>query len=101
MKYTCDQCIKVYCVPCKTEYHEGISCQEHQKLMVKRRDEELLKENLGLLPIKQCPKCTVLIERIAGCNAMKCTQCGIAFCWLCYATDPVDGKFNFTIFYYI
>ena len=71
--------------------------------MAKRRDEEVLKENLGLLPIKRCPnpKCSVLIEKIAGCSAIKCTQCEIAFCWLCNMTDTVDGKFNNIIFCYI
>jgi len=69
--------------------------------MDKRRDEQLLKENLGLLPFKKCPKCSVVIEKFAGCNAVKCTQCGIAFCWLCCTTDPVDGKFYFIVFCYV
>lgn len=97
-KYTCDQCVKDYCIPCQTEYHDGISCEEHQKLLNKKRDEDLLTENLGLLPIRKCPKCRVLIEKIAGCNAMKCTQCTVAFCWLCDMMDPNDGKFNMTMF---
>ncbi len=69
--------------------------------MDKQRDEQLLKENLGLLPFKKCPKCSVVIEKFAGCNAVKCTQCGIAFCWLCCTTDPVDGKFYFIVFCYV
>ena len=32
---------------------------------------------------KQCPKCKVLIEKIDGCNQMKCLNCGFNFCWLC------------------
>jgi hypothetical protein len=64
--------------------------------MAKKRDEDLLRQNLGLLPFKTCPKCNVLIEKYAGCNAVKCTQCNIAFCWRCNVTDPVDGKFDFT-----
>ncbi len=98
MKYTCDQCVKDYCIPCRTESHDGISCKDNRELIAKQRDEELLKENVGLLPIKKCPKCTALIEKIAGCNAIKCTQCQIAFCWLCNMTDPNDGKFYFIIF---
>lgn len=66
--------------------------------MAKQRDEELLTHNLGLLPYNKCPKCSVLIEKYAGCNAIKCTQCGIAFCWLCNATDPVDSKFDTSFF---
>lgn len=69
--------------------------------MAKQRDEQLLKENLGLLPFKKCPNlnCNILIEKYAGCNAVKCTQCSIAFCWLCNATDPNDGKLNFIRLY--
>ena len=32
---------------------------------------------------KQCPICKVLIEKIDGCNQMKCLNCGYNFCWLC------------------
>jgi hypothetical protein len=101
LTYTCDQCVKNYCISCQTECHEGISCEEHKKLMAKQRDEDSLKQNLGLLPYKKCPKCNVLIEKYAGCNAVKCTQCSIAFCWLCSTTDPVDGKLNFIEFFEI
>ena len=96
-QYTCDQCVKNYCITCQTEWHEGVTCEEHKKLLAKRRDEQLLSDNLGLLPFKKCPKCGVLIEKYAGCNAVKCTQCSIAFCWLCSMTDPVDGKSNFVV----
>ena len=32
---------------------------------------------------KQCPECGVLIEKVDGCNQMKCTNCEFCFCWLC------------------
>ncbi|CAF1394380.1 unnamed protein product [Rotaria sordida] len=94
-KYTCDQCVKEYCVPCQVEYHVGLTCEEQKKLLSKLRDEELIIENLGILPIKQCPGCKALIEKYAGCNAVRCTRCTIAFCWLCNATDPVDAHPHF------
>ena len=31
----------------------------------------------------RCPKCRVLIERIAGCNMMRCQQCSTRFCYVC------------------
>lgn len=61
-------------------------------MLEKEREERLLNENLGNLPFKKCPKCKVLIEKYAGCNAVKCTNCSIAFCWLCNFIDPVDGE---------
>ena len=46
---------------------------------------ELNKENSYNVRVKykQCPKCKVLIEKIDGCNQMKCINCGFNFCWLC------------------
>jgi hypothetical protein len=92
VKYTCDQCVKDYCVVCQVEYHVGLTCEEQKKLLAKLRDEELLVENLGKLPMKQCPGCKILIEKYSGCNAVKCTKCTTAFCWLCNVTNPTDGK---------
>eukprot|EP00386_Alphamonas_edax_P008966 GDKI01029454.1.p1 GENE.GDKI01029454.1~~GDKI01029454.1.p1 ORF type:complete len:176 (-),score=24.55 GDKI01029454.1:63-590(-) len=32
---------------------------------------------------RRCPKCKVVVERVAGCNKMTCSRCGAFFCWLC------------------
>ena len=46
---------------------------------------ELKKNNSRGVSIryKQCPECKILIEKIDGCNQMKCLNCGFNFCWLC------------------
>ena len=46
---------------------------------------ELKKNNSRGVSIryKQCPECQILIEKIDGCNQMKCLNCGYVFCWLC------------------
>ena len=46
---------------------------------------ELKKNNSKGVSIryKQCPECQILIEKIDGCNQMKCINCGYTFCWLC------------------
>ena len=46
---------------------------------------ELKKNNSRGVSIryKQCPECEILIEKIDGCNQMKCSNCGYVFCWLC------------------
>ena len=35
---------------------------------------------------KQCPNCLNLVERVYGCNEMKCV-CGAEFCYLCGSRD--------------
>jgi hypothetical protein len=51
---------------------------------------ELNRENdpVDVKAIKQCPRCTVDIEKIGGCNRMTCRSCRCAFCWLCLAEMP-------------
>ncbi|CAF4504213.1 unnamed protein product [Rotaria socialis] len=93
--YFCDQCMKVYCIGCQVEYHANMTCKEYQAVKQKEQDAVLLNYNLGNLPYKHCPKCHTLIEKYAGCNAMKCTQCNLAFCWVCALTDEDDVHFHY------
>jgi len=38
-----------------------------------------------LLTSKECPNCSVRIEKNMGCNHMSCRHCGHQFCWVCLA----------------
>eukprot|EP01061_Rhynchopus_euleeides_P003306 TRINITY_DN12585_c0_g1_i4.p1 TRINITY_DN12585_c0_g1~~TRINITY_DN12585_c0_g1_i4.p1 ORF type:complete len:526 (+),score=147.98 TRINITY_DN12585_c0_g1_i4:888-2465(+) len=50
---------------------------------------------LTLAGYGQCPKCRMPLEKLDGCNAMKC-PCGAAFCWLCmeYCGSDAHGHFG-------
>lgn len=39
---------------------------------------------------KACPSCKGAIERIAGCNHMRCGFCGAHFCWNCNQLVPTQ-----------
>ena len=38
--------------------------------------------------IKKCPNCSIITEKIEGCNHITCSKCSYQWCWLC------NGKYN-------
>jgi len=40
---------------------------------------------------KDCPKCTVAISKISGCNHIHC-NCGTHWCWKCGDSYPTSGE---------
>jgi len=36
--------------------------------------------------MKECPGCTVMVEKVDGCDHITCTNCGQHWCWRCRAT---------------
>jgi hypothetical protein len=32
---------------------------------------------------RQCPSCSVPISKTGGCNHIRCSHCGVTFCWAC------------------
>lgn len=57
-----------------------------------------IKKHTDATNYKQCPQCSVIIEKNEGCNQMKCIGCNFEFCWLClkkYTSDHY-AVYNFT-----
>lgn len=81
-KLECTTCGTEICFECKSFWHEG-ACEENPE---DKRFAEFMKE----VDAKQCPSCQNFIERIKGCNVMKCSVCGHKFCWLCLQPFTVD-----------
>jgi len=97
-KTECDSCEDTMCFSCgETPFHENVSCIKNMKNLVLRNsphDSELI-ENIKwkLENSKQCPCCSILINRDDGCNKMDCGHCGHVFCWHC------SGNFSECSFY--
>jgi hypothetical protein len=44
---------------------------------------------------RNCPSCSIMINRDDGCNKVDCTLCGFSFCWECKSTwsdVSIDGN---------
>ncbi|KAM9804082.1 E3 ubiquitin-protein ligase parkin [Neosynchiropus ocellatus] len=98
----CDRrtgCGFIFCRTCRLQYHEG-PCLSASALT---RDDAAQSfsvetaaavrgrwEQESLLAIqkmtKQCPSCSLPIERDGGCMHMRCPQCGENWCWFCGLT---------------
>ncbi|KAF2220968.1 hypothetical protein BDZ85DRAFT_266080 [Elsinoe ampelina] len=84
-KVCCNSCESVNCFSCRTIWHEGISCKDHQDPV--KREEALLKdykETLGTMRkavTKRCPTCGCGVEKTDGCNHMTCANCSADFNW--------------------
>lgn len=81
----CRKCAYVYCSNCSQKDHKGTQCKSAES------DFGELKESRKLLC---CPNCNVNIEKIDGCNQMRCPLCRTEFCWLC---GREKGKYHFMV----
>ncbi|KIY72169.1 hypothetical protein CYLTODRAFT_389049 [Cylindrobasidium torrendii FP15055 ss-10] len=85
-KLSCPGCFSEICAACGEEAHSGMTCEDYRASNDKEEHERLTEAWLaGEQETKRCPRCSVLITRIAGCNHMQC-RCGAHLCWRCLAS---------------
>jgi hypothetical protein len=71
-QYKCGQCNTNYCKDCyASKENDTHVCHPDDVKTV-----ELLQTNT-----KRCPKCSISIFKVDGCNQMWCTECKTAFSW--------------------
>lgn len=80
-----------FCFTCGFEMHAPADCNITNAWVKKAKKES---ENLNwvLSHTKECPKCSVNIEKDGGCNHMKCSSCKYEFCWICEGDWAPHGK---------
>ena len=78
----CPMCKKSYCLQCKTEWHNDMTCQEYQRSKNKDANDVKFEEYIKGSKLKQCPKCKRWVEKVSGCDHIKCS-CGTPFCYRC------------------
>ncbi|XXG81601.1 hypothetical protein AAC387_Pa09g2193 [Persea americana] len=82
----CPHCSRLFWAHCKVPWHSGIGCEEFQKLKVDDREREdiMVVKLAKKKKWQKCPRCGFIVERIEGCNTMKC-RCNYRFCYSCGA----------------
>ncbi|CCD23533.1 E3 ubiquitin-protein ligase HEL1 NDAI_0B05000 [Naumovozyma dairenensis CBS 421] len=80
-----------FCFHCGFEVHAPADCNVTNAWIKKARKES---DNLNwvLTHTKECPKCSVNIEKNGGCNHMVCGNCKYEFCWICESAWAPHGK---------
>ncbi len=109
--FSCDHCLKTYCITCKEEYHRGSTCEQNKTFAIGNGKQQFLNNIgnranekrveimigvLGNMNIQFCPnlKCKQPCWKDEDCNAVKC-GCGTYFCWLCLYNDIKDGEYEY------
>jgi len=80
----CEQCTKDWCWHCYAPAHPDETCRQYKKnqsqldqwAKIRRSDNQ--QRNA-----QRCPKCSIYIEKIDGCDHMHCTKCDSKFCYRC------------------
>lgn len=82
--HTCQECKATYCSVCLFPHSTNTTCKEAEDYRKITQDEALKRDQKYLdEKTKQCPKCQCSIEKIDGCDHMKCEKCKHEFCWKC------------------
>ncbi|EAA36360.2 hypothetical protein GE21DRAFT_2383 [Neurospora crassa] len=79
---TCPHCLVDICTRCqKGHAARGMTCLEFQDHLAHgEHSMALAKAEQG---IQDCPKCTILLVKVHGCNHVTCPACHTHMCWLC------------------
>ncbi|KAI9566657.1 hypothetical protein HD554DRAFT_1105139 [Boletus coccyginus] len=100
----CPSCFSAVCNGCHEDAHDGLSCAE-SKVRRDPAEQERLNDTWIASQggrVKKCPHCSLLIEKVEGCNHITCrplayvcllvNRCGAHICWQCtgiFAEDTI------------
>ena len=83
----CCICSSEVCPSCYNELHLGMTCEEYEEstLGVINWMKEHPKSR------KQCMNCKMGIDKVDGCNNVRCSFCGKNLCWVCLKVFDQSG----------
>jgi LSD1 subclass zinc finger protein len=82
----CPSCFIRICRGCHSVFHDGLTCDEQEE--ERKGGDRLFKRWVEKNGAKQCPGCRASIQKVDGCNHIKCSVCETHICWVCL------GKFG-------
>ncbi|KAK0234209.1 hypothetical protein IW262DRAFT_139595 [Armillaria fumosa] len=90
----CPSCFSEICSSCGEDSHVGKSCEE-ARILNNTAEQERLSEAWIIQQngIKKCPSCSRLLDKIDGCNHVKC-RCGSHICWRCMGVFPENDIYR-------
>ena len=82
----CEQCTKDWCWPCYAPAHPEETCRQFQKTHTQLDSwAKIRRSDNQQRNAQRCPKCSIYIEKIDGCDHMLCSKCSSKFCYRCGA----------------
>ncbi|CAB4381945.1 unnamed protein product [Rhizophagus irregularis] len=81
--FICEGCGAKSCYVHKVIWHEDQTCEQYEKSI--SRSDSATKAYLS--NTKRCPGCNIYIEKVTGCDTMKC-ECKCVFCMICLHKYP-------------
>ncbi|XP_043246071.1 E3 ubiquitin-protein ligase ariadne-1-like [Amphibalanus amphitrite] len=89
---TC-KCGHKFCFACREAWHDPVRCHLIKRWL-KKCDDDSETFNWISANTKECPKCSVTIEKDGGCNHMVCKNqsCRADFCWVCLGSWEPHGS---------
>ncbi|CAF1353782.1 unnamed protein product, partial [Didymodactylos carnosus] len=115
----CANCYNAFCTLCKRTYHGINHCQltsvqmldlyekykngsekiradlekVHGKIFQRLMDDISSMETIKNTA-KQCPSCSIFVDKLEGCNKMACGKCHQYFCWTCLRQLPKTNPYS-------
>lgn len=78
---SCSNCQLLVCTTCHTEHHDGWTCDENNDRL--EGNTKAFLEWKATNMAKDCPRCDSSIQKIEGCNHVRCISCRAHMCWVC------------------
>ncbi|XP_019433750.1 PREDICTED: ranBP-type and C3HC4-type zinc finger-containing protein 1-like, partial [Lupinus angustifolius] len=73
-EFECPNCRRLFFAQCKVSWHDGIECDDVQKLNKddKEKEDIMFMQLANINKWMRCPKCGIFVEKSHGCMYLKC-----------------------------